>query len=460
MDESREGTQEATPLQIGPPVNGNRVEVSFEDFRKARELAALWSNNVDWDGLPELTDVSDDVIRKCLEVGLVGVDPAMLVVMDKIDLYSRGNRPVLITGETGTGKEVVARCLHQLGPQKEMAFVAVNCAGLPEYLIEDQLFGHRKGAFTDASSETFGLVKAAEGGVLFLDEIGELPRSIQAKLLRFVETGEYYRVGGSDALTSSARIVAATNKDLEKAIEDREFRDDLFTRLGAGGEISLPPLFFRLYDFPWLIYRFVREYNLRNSTSISSVSEKVIFQALMDRWRGNVRALERAVQRGCDQAKRKNGHCLKELDIPEVTPVGLGTTWEHGDLFGFVLESEGKELDLGELPAYDPRPFLEALDVNFEPSTRKRWTYQSRKSIMGTEGITPTREMDQPTGDLQREHDPIEAICRLPFVQVRKRYASRLLEKHNQNATAASRVAGVDSKTLLRWAQTKKERKS
>jgi len=460
---NRSSRKSPPPLQVGPPVNGQTIEIPFEAFQEARLRAAKWSGrDFDWDGNPILSDVSDDDIRKCLEAGLVGVDPAMLVVMDKLNLYSYGHRPVLITGETGTGKEVAARCIHQLGPRKELDFVAVNCVGLPESLIEDLLFGHMKGAFSGAVEDTTGLVKAAGQGTLFLDEIGEVPSTTQAKLLRFVETGEYIRLGSSKVLRSEARIIAATNKDLEQAIKDREFRRDLYERLAGGGEIALPPVFLRLYDFTLLIYRFVREYNLRNGTSINSVSEGAIFEALMCRWPGNVRSLERAVERGCDLVRRKSGHCLQKLDIPEGTLVGLGSSWYYGDLHNFVDGSFDKEVALGALPVYDPLPFLELLDGNFTPETRRRWTFPLRKSIISREhqGNDPRMDLAGSRSEDAPAYDPIAALVSqgwsLPDIE--EKYIARLKAQHGSNISAIARQAGVHRDKVKRLLGQKQEK--
>jgi transcriptional regulator with GAF, ATPase, and Fis domain len=203
---------------------------------------------------------------------------------------------VLIRGESGTGKEMVARAIHLNSPQAKSAFIAINCAVLPENLIESELFGHEKGAFTGAIAQKKGKFELAEGGTVFLDEIGELAPKLQAKLLRVLQENEFERVGGLRAIKLNARLIAATNKDLEAAIQSREFREDLFFRLNVL-TLTIPPLRLRRDDIPLLADYFVTKYAARCQRRIKGITAAArLFLERYD-WPGNVRELESAIQR-------------------------------------------------------------------------------------------------------------------------------------------------------------------
>jgi len=227
---------------------------------------------------------------------------------------------VLITGESGTGKELVARAIHFQGARKNMPFVAVNCAAIPENLLESELFGHVKGAFTDAAADKAGLFEQADGGTLFLDEIGEMPLSLQVKLLRVLQEEEIRRVGASAAKKVNVRVVSATSRDLEGDAAAGRFREDLFFRLNVF-VITLPPLRERLDDLPLLIEYFLQKFAARFGKSVSSVSPKVMRCFNAYSWPGNVRELENLLERGvilCDG---------EQLDVSQLPPrVAAGET--------------------------------------------------------------------------------------------------------------------------------------
>jgi two-component system response regulator AtoC len=204
---------------------------------------------------------------------------------------------VLLTGESGTGKELAARAIHEISPRSAMAFVAVNCGAIPAELIESELFGHVRGAFTDASRDKQGLAAEADGGTLFLDEIGELPIALQVKLLRFLEDGEVRRVGDTRAERVDVRVVAATARDLQRAVKEGGFREDLFYRLHVVG-IRLPALRERPEDIPALVEHFLAKYRrLRPEAPLRGITPEALEAMLAFRWPGNVRELEHAVER-------------------------------------------------------------------------------------------------------------------------------------------------------------------
>src|SRR5204863_9284860 len=188
--------------------------------------------------------------------GIVGESPSMREISALVTRIARRDVPVCILGESGTGKELIARAVHRHSSRKHKPFTAINCAALPENLIESELFGHARGAFTGADRDRAGLIETSDGGTLFLDEIGEMPLSAQAKLLRFLQEGEFRRVGDTVNRSADVRIVSATNRKLESAVEDGHFREDLYYRIG-GIEIALPPLRDRAPDIPMLAAYFL-----------------------------------------------------------------------------------------------------------------------------------------------------------------------------------------------------------
>jgi two-component system response regulator AtoC len=224
---------------------------------------------------------------------------------------------VLITGESGTGKELVARGIHFSGPRSRKPWVPVNCGGIPENLIESELFGHVKGAFTGADRNRSGLFREADGGTLFLDEIGELPVSLQVKLLRVLQENEVRPVGGTRAIKVNVRVVAATARNLEEEIEKGLFREDLFYRINVM-PIVLPPLREREEDIPLLAGLFMDRFNRQLGTVIQGISPAVMALLLQHAWPGNVRELENVIQRAVVLAET-------EEILPEHLPETLGT---------------------------------------------------------------------------------------------------------------------------------------
>jgi Nif-specific regulatory protein len=227
--------------------------------------------------------------------GVLGESAAIRAVMEKARIVARSNSTVLLRGESGTGKELFARALHDLSPRRERAFVSVNCAALPEAVLESELFGHEKGAFTGAASQRKGRFELADGGTLFLDEIGEISPAFQAKLLRVLQEGEFERVGGSTTLKVNVRLVAATNRNLEEAVSRREFRADLYYRISVV-PIFLPPLRDRPGDIAPLAAEFLRRFNAEHGTrlTLGSGAISVLTSCCFP---GNVRELENCVRR-------------------------------------------------------------------------------------------------------------------------------------------------------------------
>jgi two-component system response regulator HydG len=228
--------------------------------------------------------------------GLVGSSAPMREVVRMIEAVAYSSTTVLVTGESGTGKELVARGLHARSPRKTHPFVALNCGALTETLLESELFGHVKGAFTGAQRDQKGLFDAADGGTIFLDEIGDIPMATQVRLLRVLQEGEIKRVGSADSIKVDVRVIAATHRDLPKLVKAGKFREDLFYRLNVIN-IPLPSLRERVEDIPLLAHHFLRRYADRLAKKVRTLSPESVELLCGYRWPGNVRELENAVER-------------------------------------------------------------------------------------------------------------------------------------------------------------------
>jgi DNA-binding NtrC family response regulator len=228
---------------------------------------------------------------------ILSKSPRMHDVFELISHVAETNSTVLIVGETGTGKELVARAVHDASPRRAAPFVAVNCAALPESLLESELFGHEKGAFTSAAGQRKGRFELAHGGTIFLDEVGEIPLAMQAKLLRVLQERRFERVGGSQSVEVDVRVVAATNRDLLRLAREGKFREDLYYRLNVV-KIDLPPLHERPEDIALLAEHFVQKFS-RPGISPKQIAPEAMEALLQHRWPGNIRELENAIERAC-----------------------------------------------------------------------------------------------------------------------------------------------------------------
>jgi len=235
-----------------------------------------------------------DVNRMFEEI--VGSSPALQVVLTRVAKVAPTDSTVLITGETGTGKELIARAIYKRSQRSSRAFVSVNCAAIPRDLIASELFGHEKGAFTGATQRRLGRFESADGGTIFLDEIGELPAETQIALLRVLQEREFQRVGGNELIKTDVRVVAATNRDLQTAIAEGGFRDDLFYRLNVF-PIEVPPLRDRGEDIPLLVEYFVDRYASQVGKRITGISKKSMRLLQSYKWPGNIRELQNVIER-------------------------------------------------------------------------------------------------------------------------------------------------------------------
>jgi formate hydrogenlyase transcriptional activator len=234
--------------------------------------------------------------------GIVGESETLRSVLALIEVVAPTDSTVLIFGETGTGKELIARAVHNLSPRKSRTFVKFNCAAFPTGLLESELFGHERGAFTGAITQRQGRFELAHGGTIFLDEIGEIPLEVQPKLLRVLQEREFERLGSSRTIHTNARLVAATNRDLRAMVKDREFRSDLYYRLNIF-PIRVPALRERPEDIPLLVWHFVQEFSRRNGRAIESIPSPTMRALIRYDWPGNIRELQNVIERAVIRSK-------------------------------------------------------------------------------------------------------------------------------------------------------------
>jgi transcriptional regulator with PAS, ATPase and Fis domain len=233
---------------------------------------------------------------------IIGKSHKMQEIYELIEVVAQGTSTVLLQGESGTGKELIARAIHYNSPRHNKPFIEVTCSALSEHLLESELFGHVRGAFTGAIRDKIGRFELANGGTIFLDEVGELSPATQVKLLRVLQEHTFEKVGGEHTIHVDVRVVAATNKELRKAVEEKEFRDDLYYRLNVV-PIYLPPLRERKEDIPILVEHFVEKFCMRMGKSIKGVSPEAMDLLMEYDWPGNVRELENAIEHGFVRSK-------------------------------------------------------------------------------------------------------------------------------------------------------------
>ncbi|HYK58235.1 MAG TPA: sigma 54-interacting transcriptional regulator, partial [Bryobacteraceae bacterium] len=239
----------------------------------------------------------EDEIRTELKFEeIVGASDALRQVLVQVETVAPTDSTVLIYGETGTGKELIARAVHNLSSRKSNAFVKLNCAAIPTGLLESELFGHEKGAFTGAISQRIGRFELAHRGTVFLDEIGEIPLELQPKLLRVLQEREFERLGSARTLHSDARLIAATNRDLSAMVENSAFRADLYYRLNVF-PIRVPPLRERPEDIPMLVRHFVQQFSRRTNKNIETIPTETMKALVRYRWPGNIRELQNVIER-------------------------------------------------------------------------------------------------------------------------------------------------------------------
>jgi formate hydrogenlyase transcriptional activator len=268
-----------------------QVAIAVENALAYREIAELKEK------LAQEKLYLEDEIRGEMDFeGIVGQSSGLRHVLQMVETVAGSDSTVLLLGETGTGKELIARAIHERSRRKDRTFVKLNCAAIPTGLLESELFGHEKGAFTGAISQKIGRLELADRGSLFLDEVGDIPPEMQPKLLRALQEREFERLGSTHTKRVDVRLVAATNRNLEKMVEEREFRNDLYYRLNVF-PIRIPPLRERPEDIPLLVHYFTQKYSRRMEKQIESIPAAALNKLMGWHWPGNIRELENFVER-------------------------------------------------------------------------------------------------------------------------------------------------------------------
>jgi len=313
---------------------------------KVEEIKLIIKNALEKKNLQKENLLLKQAVRDRFHFGnIIGQSPKMVTLYDLLEKVSPTKTNILITGESGTGKELVAKAIHYNSPRKEKPFVTLNCGAIPESLIESELFGHMKGAFTDAIATKKGLFEVADEGTIFLDEISELPLLMQVKLLRVLQDKEFKRVGGTEDIRVDVRIIAATNKELEEAVKEKHFREDLFYRLNVI-QIKLPPLRDRREDIQILANHFLKKYSQELSKNILKISPEAL-QILMNyEYPGNVRELQNIIERAValesspDLTAHNLSSYLSEQPLLKKGPIDIEIPNEGIDLEKMVEDLE------------------------------------------------------------------------------------------------------------------------
>jgi transcriptional regulator with GAF, ATPase, and Fis domain len=287
---------------------------SVSSFRSGEHARSSFGSYVDLD--EQLEILSSDGCCDGFE-GIIGSSRALRLVLDHVLTVGPTPCTVLIQGETGTGKELIARAIHMKSERRTRPFVKLNCAAIPADLLESELFGHERGAFTGAAIQRIGRFEAADGGTLFLDEIGDMPLGLQAKLLRVLQEHEFERLGSNRTHRVDVRVAAATNQDLSSMVAEKEFRMDLYYRLNVF-PIAIPPLRKHVDDIPLLVAHFVQKFALRMSKQISKVPTRAMEALARYPWPGNIRELQNLIERAVILT---SGDVLQIPSLPSVTPI-------------------------------------------------------------------------------------------------------------------------------------------
>jgi len=362
------------------------------------------------------------------DVGLTGRSEAFLQAWELIKQVAPTQITVLITGESGTGKEMVARTLHELSPRREKPLIPVNCGAIPEGILESELFGHEKGSFTGATETRKGYFEVADSGTLFLDEIGEMPLGTQVKLLRVLEEMEFMRVGGSRVLRVDVRVIAATNKDLEIAVQRREFRKDLFYRLNAV-RIWIPPLRDRKADIRPLIGHFADAVCRANGIQFAGFTEDAYALLESYSWPGNIRELRNVVERAI--ILEKGQRIERALLEPHL---GEGPEFERNLPVATHKSSDQAEREI---------IYRALLDIRVAVEEVRRFLIENRTPRLADAALDP-------------RHEPIEDARTSEFRQdysldgVEKQQILRALDRFAGNRRKAARALGIGERTLYR----------
>lgn len=374
--------------------------------------------------------------------GISGQSAAVQEVLVKIEQMAPVSSTVLIQGESGTGKELVARGIHDLSPRRGKPFIAINCAALPETLLESELFGHEKGAFTGAAERRLGRFELADGGTLFLDEIGEVPPAIQVKLLRVLESRSFFRVGGSQAIKVDVRVIAATNRNLREQVALGEFRDDLFYRLSVLN-VYIPPLRERPEDIPLLVRRFIREFAHLHDRPFRGITAEAMHRLLGARWPGNVRQLRNLIE---SMVVLAPGTEIRAADIPadilEGAPSLLPVVARTAGGAGTAVSGQEFEFILRGL--MDLRLQVEELRRRLDEPSPSRMQVIEVPSPAQVVPMNLAVEVDQP------EENPVIYRSGMTMAEVERAVIEAVLREHNGNRRQAAATLAIGERTLYR----------
>ncbi|MDQ7031658.1 MAG: sigma 54-interacting transcriptional regulator [Desulfonauticus sp.] len=303
--------------------NGNKIPISVSTAVLRDSQGKIIGGAETFRDLSELESLRQKLEGKYKVGNLISRSPKMQQIFEILPAISESSSTVLILGETGTGKEVIARTIHNLSPRKDNPFIALNCGALPENLLESELFGYKKGAFTGATKDKPGRFVLAHKGTLFLDEVAEMPLITQVKLLRVLQEKTFEPLGGTSSQTVDVRIIAATNQDLKQLVQEKKFREDLYYRLNVI-KIELPPLRERKEDIPLLVQFFIKRLNRIEKKSIQGIEPEALSLLMAYHWPGNIRELENIIERAfilCQEKMIQTTHLPEEIvSIKRFTP--------------------------------------------------------------------------------------------------------------------------------------------
>jgi len=401
----------------------------------------------------------DDVLgglRRVLErrrvqrqTGLIGESDAMREVMVKVEQMAPVSSTVLIEGESGTGKELVARALRMLSPRRNKPFIAVNVGALAETLLESELFGHEKGAFTGAAERRLGRFELADGGTLFLDEIGEIPPATQVKLLRVLEEREFMRVGGTQPIKVDVRVIAATNQPLRESVEEGRFRADLFYRLSVL-RIYLPPLRERREDIPMLVRRFIQDFSKQHDRPFHGISADAMQRLVDYQWPGNVRELRNLVE---SMVVLAPGHEIQPEDLPRQIRDGGTSRYlpiRVGPIVREQERAEGRELEFIVRSLLELKLQVEELRSRLDDATGSRsaipgdgWIGEMHAPALASAAAIEPRDQPPPP-------NVVTVVPGTKMAEVERAVIEAALKETKGNRRRAAEMLGIGERTLYR----------
>ncbi len=410
------------------------------DSERTERLERLGATEVVTKPVPSVEAVA--LVRRLVDrrrlqqrIGIIGQSSAIHEVLVKIEQMAPVSTTVLIQGESGTGKELVAKALHDLSPRRGKPFIPVNCAALPESLLESELFGHEKGAFTGAAERRLGRFELADEGSLFLDEIGEIPVSVQVKLLRVLESRSFFRVGGVQPIKVDVRVIAATNRALKESVGLGEFRDDLYYRLSILN-IELVPLRERREDIPLLVRRFIREFARQHDRPFRGITGEAMIRLIEAPWPGNVRQLRNLIE---SMVVLAPGTEIRASDIPSDVLEGAHTLLPVLVSSG-VRQPSSQELEFILRSLMDLRLQVEELRRRLDDRPAKVQVIEIPES-----SITPLHEIVPETA-------PPDVLYRtgMTMAEVEKATIGAALRESRGNRRQAAAKLGIGERTLYR----------